>query len=94
MVRFAVPVLPPFPTLIAKPLVLVVIFEEIVWETGAVSAELVALIVLVDVANVRLPPERVMFDVEPVMSKVCVLTLPETLIVPVPSWVEEVPKFT
>ena len=42
--------------------------------------------------SVVFPPERVMFEEEAVKLMSLALTLPETVIVPVPSWAEEVPK--
>ena len=68
-----------------------VIFEEIVSVLAVVFAEFVA---VRPPLSVMLPPERVIFEDEPTMVIVFALTLPETVIVPVSSWLEAVPKFT
>jgi hypothetical protein len=65
-------------------------FEEIVWVIAVVLAEFVA---VRPPLSVMLPPERVMFEDEPTMVIELALTLPETVIVPVSSWLAEVPKF-
>ena len=67
-----------------------VMFEEIVSVIAVVLAEFVA---VRPALSVIFPPERVIFDDEPTMVIVLALTLPETVIVPEPSWLEEVPKF-
>ena len=69
-----------------------VIFEEMVSVMAEVLAELVTVMAEL-VPSVMLPPERVMFEEEPTRVIVFALTLPETVIVPVPSWLALVPKF-
>ena len=91
-VRFAVPVEPPLLTVQVwfAPRVM---FEEIVSVIALVLAELVTVIPGLVPPRVMLPPERVMFEEEPTSVIVFALTLPETVIVPVPIWLVEVPKF-
>ena len=66
-------------------------FEVIVSVMALVLAELVT---VRPPWSVMSPPERVMFEDEPTSVMVFALTLPETVIVPVASWAEEVPKFS
>jgi len=91
-VRFAVPVEPPLLTVQVwfAPRVM---FEEIVSVIALVLAELVTVIPGLVPPRVMLPPERVMCEEEPTSVIVFALTLPETVIVPVPIWLVEVPKF-
>ena len=88
-VRLASPTVPPLLT-VQVWLAPSVMFEEIVSVIAVVFAELVA---VRPPWSVMLPPERVMFEDEPTSVMVFALTLPETVIVPVASWAEEVPKF-
>ena len=90
--RLAVPTMPPLFTVQVGEAPRVM-FEEIVWVVAVVLAELVAVMAELE-PSVILPPERVMFEDEPTMVIVFALTLPETVIVPVPNWLEAVPKFT
>ena len=79
----AVPTVPPLLTvqLAVPPRVM---FEEMVSVMAEVFAEFVT-VICEDVPMVMLPPERVMFEEEPTKVSVFALTLPETVIVPVPS---------
>ena len=61
-----------------------VIFEEMVSVIAEVLAELVTVMAELE-PSVILPPERVMFEEDPVKLMSLALTLPETVIVPVPS---------
>ena len=87
----AVPTVPPLLTvqLAVPPRVM---FEEMVSVIAEVFAELVTVMAELE-PSVMLPPERVMFEDEPTRVIVFALTLPETVIVPVPSWLALVPKF-
>ena len=86
----AVPTEPPLLTvqLAVPPRVM---FEEMVSVMAEVFAEFVT-VICEDVPMVMLPPERVMFEEEPTKLMTFALTLPETVIVPVPIWLAAVPK--
>ena len=86
----AVPTVPPLLTVQAGEAPRVM-FEEMAWVIAEVLAELVTVMAEL-VPREILPPERVMFEEEAVKLMSLALTLPETVIVPVPSWAEEVPK--
>ncbi len=68
-----------------------VMFEEMVWVVAEVLAELVTVMAELEPSEI-LPPERVTFEDEAVKLMSLALTLPETVIVPVPSWLVAVPK--
>ena len=91
-VRLARPTVPPL-LIVQVWLAPSVIFEEIVSMIEVVFAEFVIVMAGLVPPSVMLPPERVMFEDEPTSVMVFALTLPETVIVPVASWAEEVPKF-
>ena len=86
----AVPTVPPLLTIqVGEPPR--VMFEEMVSVIAEVFAEFVT-VICEDVPMVMLPPERVMFEEEAIKLMTFALTLPETVIVPAPIWLVEVPK--
>lgn len=68
-----------------------VTFDEIVSVTAEVLAELVTVIAELE-PRLMLPPERVMFEEEEMKLMSLALTSPETVIVPDPSSLVDVPK--